>query len=101
MKKPTLLMALLSALLLAAVVPLHAETTPSASIRFTPPTRAVGDVMPFYHAGEYHVFYLLNASGNDDINWEHAVSRDLVEKRMDSQGTVVVQSLRIKTPGKI
>lgn len=34
--------------------------------------------MPFYHDGEYHVFYLLNASGNDNINWEHAVSRDLV-----------------------
>ena len=34
--------------------------------------------MPYYHDGEYHVFYLLNASSNYNINWEHAVSRDLV-----------------------
>ena len=54
------------------------ENAPSPSVRFQPKTRAVGDVMPFYHNGEYHVFYLLNASGNADINWEHAVSRDLV-----------------------
>jgi len=73
--------ALLVAMLLAALAPLRAETTPSAAIRFTPPTRAVGDVMPFYHAGEYHVFYLLNASGNHDINWEHTVSKDLVRWR--------------------
>ena len=39
---------------------------------------AVGDVIPFYWKGEYHVFYLLNATGNYDINWEHTVSTDLV-----------------------
>lgn len=47
-------------------------------IRFRPLERAIGDVMPFYHDGKYHIFYLLNASGNFDINWEHAVSTDLV-----------------------
>jgi len=40
--------------------------------------RKVGDVMPFYHQGQYHVFYLLNNSGNSNIDWEHAVSTDLV-----------------------
>jgi sucrose-6-phosphate hydrolase SacC (GH32 family) len=37
--------------------------------------------MPFFHDGEYHVFYLLNNSGNHSINWEHAVSTDLVTWR--------------------
>jgi sucrose-6-phosphate hydrolase SacC (GH32 family) len=54
------------------------DTTPLPSVRFQPKSRAVGDVMPFYHNGEYHIFYLLNASGNTSINWEHAVSKDLV-----------------------
>ena len=50
-------------------------------IHFMPAKRAVGDVMPFYWKGEYHVFYLLNNSGNADIDWEHAVSKDLVHWR--------------------
>jgi len=68
----------------AAALPVWAEGTkpavasPATSIRFVPAERAVGDVMPFYHNGEYHVFYLLNAAGNHDINWEHAVSTDLI-----------------------
>ena len=40
--------------------------------------RKIGDVMPFYDNGEYHIFYLLNGSGNDNVNWEHAVSSDLM-----------------------
>jgi sucrose-6-phosphate hydrolase SacC (GH32 family) len=47
-------------------------------IHFMPIRRAVGDVMPFYWKGEYHVFYLTNPTGNNDVNWEHTVSRDLV-----------------------
>lgn len=53
-------------------------TDQNPSVRFHPRSRAVGDVMPYYYNGEYHVFYLLNASGNMNINWEHAVSKDLV-----------------------
>ena len=34
--------------------------------------------MPFYWKGEYHVFYLTNPTGNNDVNWEHTVSGDLV-----------------------
>lgn len=47
-------------------------------IHFMPSKRAVGDVMPFYWKGEYHVFYLTNPTGNNDVNWEHTVSKDLV-----------------------
>ena len=47
-------------------------------IHFMPAKRAVGDVMPFYWKGEYHLFYLTNPTGNIDVNWEHAVSKDLV-----------------------
>jgi sucrose-6-phosphate hydrolase SacC (GH32 family) len=47
-------------------------------IHFMPAKRAVGDVMPFYWKGEYHVFYLTNPTGNNDVNWEHVVSKDLV-----------------------
>jgi sucrose-6-phosphate hydrolase SacC (GH32 family) len=47
-------------------------------IHFMPAKRAVGDVMPFCWKGEYHLFYLTNPTGNNDVNWEHAVSKDLV-----------------------
>ena len=47
-------------------------------IHFMPAKRAVGDVMPFYWRGEYHVFYLTNPTGNHDVNWEHTISKDLV-----------------------
>ena len=47
-------------------------------IHFMPSKRAVGDVMPFYWKGEYHVFYLTNPTGNVDVHWEHIVSTDLV-----------------------
>ena len=43
-----------------------------------PEKKAVGDVMPFYWKGEYHVFYLTNPLGNQDFNWEHCSSNDLV-----------------------
>jgi len=43
-----------------------------------PTKKTVGDVMPFYWKGEYHVFYLTNPMGNNDVNWEHCSSKDLV-----------------------
>ncbi len=43
-----------------------------------PTKKTVGDVMPFYWKGEYHVFYLTNPMGNHDVNWEHCSSSDLV-----------------------
>jgi beta-fructofuranosidase len=43
-----------------------------------PKKKAVGDVMPFYWKGEYHVFYLTNPLGNHDVNWEHCSSTDLL-----------------------
>jgi len=48
------------------------------TIHFMPSHRAVGDVMPFYWKGEYHVFFLTNPTGNHDVHWEHCVSTDLV-----------------------
>lgn len=50
-------------------------------IHFTPKLpkkKTVGDVMPFFWKGEYHVFYLTNPMGNNDVNWEHCSSKDLV-----------------------
>jgi sucrose-6-phosphate hydrolase SacC (GH32 family) len=49
--------------------------------RFVPSRRQVGDTMPFYWNGEYHVYYLMNPTGNYQINWEHIVSKDLVNWR--------------------
>lgn len=40
--------------------------------------RSFGDAMPYFWQGEYHLFYLLNGSGHNDINHEHAVSVDLI-----------------------
>lgn len=40
--------------------------------------RFFGDAMPYYWKGQYHLYYLLNGSGHNDINHEHAVSTDLV-----------------------
>lgn len=34
--------------------------------------------MPYYHQGIYHLFYLLNGSGNVNVNIEHAWTEDLV-----------------------
>ncbi|MHC4927717.1 MAG: family 43 glycosylhydrolase, partial [Planctomycetota bacterium] len=43
-----------------------------------PTKKTVGDVMPFYWKGEYHIFYLDNPMGNYDVSWEHCSSKDLV-----------------------
>lgn len=43
-----------------------------------PTKKTVGDVMPFYWKGAYHVFYLTNPLGNQDVNWEHGSTTDLV-----------------------
>ncbi len=46
------------------------------AIHYKDGTNAVGDVIPFYHQGEYHVFYL---QGDE---WAHIVSADLVNWRV-------------------
>lgn len=47
------------------------------SIHLASPTkRKIGDIMPVYLDGYYHIFYLLNGSGNEDINHEHAITKD-------------------------
>ncbi len=47
----------------------------------SPDGRAIGDIQGIYHDGVYHVYYLLNASGNEGVQWEHAWTRDLVTWR--------------------
>lgn len=44
----------------------------SNSLHFRPSNTKAGDVIPFYHKGSYHIFYMR------DSNWGHIVSRDLV-----------------------
>lgn len=43
-----------------------------------PDGRIIGDVMPLYDNGTYHLFYLVNGSGNDQIHHEHITSTDRV-----------------------
>jgi len=40
--------------------------------------RKIGDIQPFFYKGQYHIFYMLNASGNENIHLEHASSDDLI-----------------------
>ena len=53
-------------------------------LHFKPADGYVGDVIPFYNSGEYHVFYLKRREGLDDspsvqpLIWAHAVSTDLI-----------------------
>ncbi|HBC31042.1 MAG TPA: hypothetical protein DC024_07345 [Clostridiales bacterium] len=46
------------------------------TVHYKDGTNAVGDVIPFYYQGEYHVFYL---QGDE---WAHIVSTDLVNWRV-------------------
>lgn len=45
---------------------------PLQRFHFRPNNTKAGDAIPFYHEGDYHVFYMR------DNNWAHIVSRDLV-----------------------
>ncbi len=45
---------------------------------FSQDGRSIGDTMPYYYDGVYHLFYLLNASGNVNVNLEHAWTTDLI-----------------------
>jgi len=53
-----------------AVKPASADFEPT--LHFRPVGGAAGDAIPFYHKGQYHVFYLR------DNEWAHLVSRDSV-----------------------
>jgi len=51
-------------------------------MRFTPSHGYVGDPVPFYHEGRFHLFYLRRLpeeSGPERCPWGHAVSDDLFE----------------------
>lgn len=54
---------------------------------FKPQKGAVGDVIPFYHRGEYHLFYLVAQSEHSSYPkrlctpWGHIVSKDLLQWR--------------------
>jgi len=65
---------------------------------FRPENGAVGDAIPFYWRGEYHLFYLLARPVEDprariSTSWAHAVSKDLVSwkelpRALEPAGTV-------------
>ena len=60
-----------------AAVPRLLPPPPYVSpIQFRPKRGNFADPIPFFHAGEYHVFYLRGAIGK--VPWEHLVSKDLV-----------------------
>jgi beta-fructofuranosidase len=73
---------LLATLLLAPLAALHAEDASEPAVKksevrgapfhFRPKDGYVGDTIPFYWQGQYHVFYLLKG------RWEHTVSTDLI-----------------------
>ena len=51
-------------------------------LHFQPKDGIVWDVIPFYHDGTYHVFFLNTADTDDSrrhahAKWGHAVSKDL------------------------
>ncbi len=48
----------------------------STTIHFRPDDAKAGDVIPFYHQGTYHVFYMRES------NWGHIASEDLVNWRI-------------------
>ena len=48
-------------------------------VQFRPAAGRLADTIPFFHDGEYHIFYLLAEMGK--VPWEHLVSRDLVHWR--------------------
>ncbi|MEO7318767.1 MAG: family 16 glycoside hydrolase, partial [Chthoniobacteraceae bacterium] len=48
-------------------------------VQFRPAAGRLADTIPFFHRGEYHIFYLLADMGK--VPWEHIVSRDLVQWR--------------------
>ena len=59
------------------IIALPEPPRPYASpIHFCPTVGVLGDTIPFFWKGEYHVFYL--HGGVDHIPWEHIVSTDLV-----------------------
>lgn len=67
--------AILLVTLLFLEKPCTAQQTPDAGINYIhyrPAGTKAGDVIPFYHDGSYHIFYLRN---ND---WAHMVSKDLI-----------------------
>ncbi|MHB8276736.1 MAG: family 43 glycosylhydrolase [Candidatus Humimicrobiaceae bacterium] len=52
---------------------------------FRPSDGYVGDCMPFYWKGEYHIFYLkapLNNECNENLIWSHAKTKDLLNWEM-------------------
>lgn len=60
---------------LALVLPAAAEERYDSPIHFRPKVGRLADTIPFFHNGEYHIFYL---RAIEKVPWEHIVSSDLV-----------------------
>jgi beta-fructofuranosidase len=48
----------------------------SSPIHYRPDVGRLADTIPFYHNGEYHIFYL---RAIDKVPWEHIVSENLIQ----------------------
>jgi hypothetical protein len=55
---------------------LFATVSAADSFHFRASVGNMGDTIPFYHNGQYHVFYLTWGAGK--TSWDHIVSTDLV-----------------------
>ena len=53
---------------------------PSSPLHFRPARGRLCDTIPFFHDGEYHVFYI-RCDTDGGVPWDHIVSRDLVHWR--------------------
>ena len=50
---------------------------PSSPLHFRPARGRICDTIPFFHDGEYHIFYI-RCDAEGGLPWDHIVSRDLV-----------------------
>ena len=56
---------------------LPVAANPSSPLHFRPARGRICDTIPFFHDGEYHVFYI-RCDTRGGVPWDHIVSRDLV-----------------------
>lgn len=67
---------------LALTSPSNAADAPPLRLHYEPAVGKLGDPMPFYWKGVYHVFYLnyhiAKGAPTPRITWDHISSRDLL-----------------------
>ena len=51
------------------------------ALNFRPPNSRLGDVIPFFHDGTYHLFYLQPNAECDSTSWHHLATQDFLSFR--------------------